>query len=69
MEKMEDKILKSDRQFNFGGMSVGSSFFRPRKKDRYMIFSSLRSYNNTYGTQIRIRTQNDGDGVRIYRIS
>ena len=69
MEKMADKILKADREFNFGAMAVGESFYRPRQKDRYMMFSSLRSYNKTYGTDIRIRTQNEGDGVRIYRIS
>lgn len=69
MQTIDDKILKADREFNFGAIPIGESFFRERRKDRYMVFSSLRSYNKTYGTEIRIRTQNEGEGVRVYRIS
>lgn len=69
MEKMEDNILKSDRAYNFGAMAIGEHIFLDKAKARYMIFSSLRSYNKTYGTEIRIRTQKDGEGVKVYRIS
>jgi len=69
MEKMADTILKADREYNFGALIIGESFLLPTAKGRYMIFSSLRSYNNTYGTEIRIRTQKEGAGVRVYRIS
>lgn len=69
MEKLKDQILKADRLYDFGGLEIGGSFYLKPAKARYMIFSSLRSYNKTYGTDIRIRTQKEGEGVRIYRIS
>jgi len=67
MEKMADTILKADREYNFGALAIGESFILPTLKGRYMIFSSLRSYNKTYGTAIRIRTQKDGTGVKVIR--
>lgn len=69
MQKISDKILKADRTYNFGELAIGESFYLPKEKSRYMMFSSLRSYNKTYNTEIRIRTQKEGEGVRVYRIS